>query len=409
MRISGTKNIYYPTIIINSYNIRNNIKVIKELSKKDIIVVLKSNAYGLNFNVIFDIIKDLVKKIAINNLREFFEYKVYEKVKDRVKVLLLFPEYNEYLISQSLEFKDILNFSIFSYEYFLFLREILLKRKVVLDVELEIDSGMNRTGIKYYEIDKIKEVLEFPFFNIKGVYTHLSGDGLERISFQLNNFKYFLDSVGNLPKCDIHILNSGGFLRLCQINNQLKNEINNNGFVLVDNSKSVNSKDFKNFLDVIDLSTSLRIGILIYGISPNYDLMELKNELNIRNSIKVKIPFIGVKKVLKGERVGYINEFINNFVNEDKLIALLFMGYSLFPFVNRLLFKVYDDEGSYITSSIGPMSMDITQIFIRKENLKEVYLIDDELTIEEQANGKVPVYNYLTGLNNGNKIDLIVE
>ena len=194
MRISRTKNISYPTVILNPYIIKNNIKIIRELTKKDLILVLKSNAYGLQFEIIFEIIKDLVNKIALNNLREFFEYKLYQKkLNNNFKVLLLFPEFDEYLISQAFNYKSIINFSVFSYEYFLFLKEILLKEKVVLDVELEIDTGMNRTGIKFNEINKINEILNFQFFNIKGVYTHLRSDDIYDIYFQLANFKYFLE------------------------------------------------------------------------------------------------------------------------------------------------------------------------------------------------------------------------
>ncbi len=396
MRISRTKNISYPTVIINPYIIKNNIKIIRELTKKDLILVLKSNAYGLKFEIIFEIVKDLVNKIALNNLREFFEYKLYQKkLNNNFKILLFFPEFDEYLISQALNYKNLINFSVFSYEYFLFLKEILLKEKLVLDVELEIDTGMNRTGIKFYETNKINEILNFEFFNIKGIYTHLRSDDIYDIYFQLTNFKYFLDNF-KIKNIDIHILNSAGVLRFIQYFYNINNDF--------DEIK------LKEFLDIIGLSNFVRIGILFYGIAPNYNLIDLKNNLRIDNAIKIKVPFIGVKEVLKNENVGYLNKDVNGVMQDNGLVALIYTGYSVLPFSKKLLFHVYDDIGDYITHSIGPMSMDITEILIRNQNLKEIYLIDNFLTLEEQAFiNSIPVYSYLTNLNSFNKIDFTLE
>ena len=402
MRISRTKNIYYPTVIIDTYIIKNNIKIIRELTKKDLIVVLKSNAYGLQFNIIFDIIKDLVNRIALNNLREFFEYEVYKKVSDNFKVLLLFPEFDENLVYQALPFKNIINFSVFSYEYFLFLKEILLKEKIVLDIELEIDSGMNRTGIKFFEIDKIKEILDFKFFNVKGIYTHLRSDNIYDIYYQLLNFKKFLDNFRG-RNWDIHILNSAGVLRFIQYFNNSNNLNDSNN---LDDLKGFNLREF---FSIINLSNLVRVGILVYGIAPNYELLNLKNQFNIKNSIKIKLPVIGIKEVLKSESVGYLNKYINGVVEEDSLVGLVYGGYSTFPFSKKLLFHVYDDKGDYITNSIGTMSMDVTEILIRNKNLKEVYLVDNVLNLEEQAfYNLLPVYNYLTNLNSNNKVDFFL-
>lgn len=398
MRISRTKNISYPTVILNPYIIKNNIKIIRELTKKDLILVLKSNAYGLQFEIIFEIIKDLVNKIALNNLREFFEYKLYQKkLNNNFKILLLFPEFDEYLISQAFNYKSIINFSVFSYEYFLFLKEILLKEKVVLDVELEIDTGMNRTGIKFNEINKINEILNFQFFNIKGVYTHLRSDDIYDIYFQLANFKYFLDNF-KIKDIDIHILNSAGVLRFIQY------------FYNINNFNTLDKINLRDFFNIIGLSNFIRIGILFYGIAPNYELLKLKNDLGIQNAIKIKLPFIGVKEVFKNENVGYLNKDVNGVMQDNGLVALVYTGYSVLPFSKKLLFHVYDDVQDYITYSIGPMSMDITEILIKNKNLKEIYLIDNTLTLEEQAfNNSIPVYSYLTSLNSFNKIDFILE
>ena len=168
--------------------------------------------------------------------------------------------------------------------------------------------------------------------------------------------------------------------------------------------------NLRDFFNIIGLSNFIRIGILFYGIAPNYELLKLKNDLGIQNAIKIKLPFIGVKEVFKNENVGYLNKDVNGVMQDNGLVALVYTGYSVLPFSKKLLFHVYDDVQDYITYSIGPMSMDITEILIKNKNLKEIYLIDNTLTLEEQAfNNSIPVYSYLTSLNSFNKIDFILE
>ena len=82
------------SLIIDLENIRKNIKLIKEITKKELMVVQKSNAYELNSQKIIPLLKEeKIKWIVYNKYIEYLKDKEEEwyKIPDNVVGVIVDP------------------------------------------------------------------------------------------------------------------------------------------------------------------------------------------------------------------------------------------------------------------------------------------------------------------------------
>lgn len=148
---------------------KNNIKKIQNyIGNKQIMPVIKANSYGTYINKRLDIINEF-DIVAVARADEAMKIRKqgYEK-----EILIL----NQPSIE---DIEDILKYNItVGLSEKTFLEE--LKKKIEeenkrVKVHLEIETGMNRTGIK---LNKLKEFIDSVKQNkniiVEGVYTHLS-------------------------------------------------------------------------------------------------------------------------------------------------------------------------------------------------------------------------------------------
>lgn len=173
-------------IIIDIDNIRNNIRLIRKKTKRDIICVVKSNAYGLGA-------RRIVKALLKENVNYFFFNKLHEylDVKDLLKN-------KNVIIFEPLSISDILK----HYEQNLILtinslgdlqRYKSTNRKI--RAHIQIDTGMNRFGVR--SINECKKIIENinDFILLDGIYTHFASnkDEYEYYNTQLDKFKKYLN------------------------------------------------------------------------------------------------------------------------------------------------------------------------------------------------------------------------
>jgi alanine racemase len=148
----------------------------------------------------------------------------------------------------------------------------LLKQKV--KIHLEIDTGMNRTGMR---IDTAAKVLEYirtePCFELKGVYSHLATADEQDNPFLMLQFKTFMQFIEeynllNDNQVICHLANSAGVAALPDTH-----------------------------LDMI------RPGILAYGYHPFAQMPAGLNAIKPCFAIKAKVAYF--KTVLAGQGVSY--------------------------------------------------------------------------------------------------------
>ena len=174
---------------INLNTFQENINKIREYigPNKDIMPVIKANAYGTHINKRIDIINNF-NIVAVALANEALELRNLGYNKD---IFILNGPYTD-------EIDKILDnnivFGLSSVE----LLEVLLNYNKKVRVHLEIETGMNRTGINVKDLDKfIKKIKTNKNIIVEGIYTHLSSADYdtEYTNRQISLFKEAVNKV----------------------------------------------------------------------------------------------------------------------------------------------------------------------------------------------------------------------
>lgn len=166
-----------------------------------------------------------------------------------------------------------------------------LNRK--LDVQIQVDSGMNRVGFLIENAyEAVQEILQLKNLNPVGIYSHFATSEIPHHKFairQVNAFKKFIsEAEANLHKFKYkHISNTGGVF---------------------------------NYED--DFFNLIRPGISLYGYYPAEEYYDEKTGLKPVMNFKSKVRYI--KKVPKGRSISYGRRY---YTNEDTYIASIPVGY----------------------------------------------------------------------------------
>lgn len=328
-----------------------NIDLIKEyVGNKNIMPVIKANAYGTYINKRIDIINK-------------FDIVAVALVDEAVELRRLGYQKNIFVLNQPSidEIQEIIKYNItigLSSEEFL--NKILNINKEI-NVHLEIETGMNRTGIQLGKLKYfIKKIKQAPNIKVEGVYTHLSSADYDvnYTNYQLNTFKEAVKIVKESFDNIIYIHSSAS-----------------NGLL--------NCKD--------KISNLVRPGIIIYG----YESFEnMKAKINVEPICKLKTNIIFIKEIKKGEAIGYSKKFISK---EKMKIATIPIGYA--DGFRRCLSNI----GEVVIRGkrakiIGNICMDSCMIDVTNiKNAKvgdEVYIWDNKsITVDEIAK-KCNTINY---------------
>lgn len=183
-------------LFVDLSNMATNINTIMKQTKKKLMVVLKSNAYGIGAKYLIPVLKHLaVEWIVLNKVSEYWEL---ASQLDDFKILIL-----ESLTARQIEAinNDHVVFSINSLND----AKVISLTKKKIHVHLRIDSGMHRLGIS--TIDVCQKVLSILMKNqnimIDGIYTHYASDEKENYYYQLQS-NCFKDFINLYPFKEIH-------------------------------------------------------------------------------------------------------------------------------------------------------------------------------------------------------------
>lgn len=304
-------------VSINSFN--KNISTIKKfVGSKKIIPILKANAYGTYINRRLDVINQFdIVAVAI--------------VDEAIELRNLGYEKEIFLLNQPsiLEIDDIVKYNItIGLSSIEFLNEVIKQNKKI-KVHLEIETGMNRTGVKLFDVDKfVQKIKENNNIIIDGVYTHFSSadSDFEYTKSQIEIFKKAVKIIKeNFDVTFVHSSASSGIL---------------------------------NFDDGI--SNAVRPGIIMYGfLSFDGSNKILKTEPICK--LKSRITFL--KELNKNESIGYGRSFITK---NKMLVATVPIGYAdgLKRNLSNLLEVIVNGAKTRIVGNIcmDSMMIDVTNI-----------------------------------------------
>lgn len=348
-----------PTVLeVSLDNFKYNLNKIREYLNNDklIIPVIKADAYGTEINSRIDIIKEF-KMVAVALTGEA----IYLRNIGFKNDILILNQPN------IIDIDDIINYrltvGVARLDFIKLLNDKIKEYKVdyKINVHIEIETGMNRTGFK---LDEIKENIELlkslDGINVEGIYSHLSSADNDKnyTNRQLEIFgmaKDYLLSMFDTVKF-IHIEASTGI-------------INYN----------------------IPYTNAVRPGIILYG----YEAIDNQNEkIDLKPVAKLKSTINFIKELDVGEKIGYSGSYVTD---RKTTVATIPVGYA--DGIPRAL----SNNGEVVVCGkkakiLGKICMDNFMIDIT--DIKEagigteIYIWDNEIITLEDVSKKAKTINY---------------
>lgn len=235
-------------IKINLKNLKSNFLEIKNKTNKNIIAVLKDNAYGHDLIHVAKLLSMLnVNMIALATFEEAISLR-----KNLIFTpILLFERCSYYRILSSYK----ITIAIQSLNH---LKEV-ISSQYPLSIHLEIETGFNRFGILENEIEEALKLISNSKLKLTGIYTHIASPFSK--NDQIKIFKSVLEKIPFLSKLAIHIRSSS----------------------YID--------------DNIEFENTIRVGLALYTLNNN-------------QVMSINAPVLRCKKVNAGDIVSYNNEVI---------------------------------------------------------------------------------------------------
>ena len=277
---------------INLNNLENNINEIRKTipSKTKIMAVVKANAYG---HGIIDISKKLeqigIQDFAVATLQEAITLR-QNRIKGNILILGFTSIENlHYVIDY-----DLIQ-TIVDEEYAKKILNLSYNKKI--KVHIKVNTGMNRIGINYKNINFIKELYLSNKIDVLGIFSHLSvsdSNDQEDIDFTKMQISRFNDLIKKL-KTDMidvgktHLQSSYGILNYPEL-----------------------EYDY------------VRPGIIMYGIHSEKN-MTTKVKLNIKPILSLKAKITDVKEINENDSVSYGRKYI---ALQREKIASVSIGYA---------------------------------------------------------------------------------
>ena len=332
-----------PTVMeVDLSALKNNISEIKKyIGNKELMPIIKANAYGTHVNKIVSIFKEF-NIVGVATIKEGINLR---KLGFKKEIFIL----NQPSID---ELDEIVKYSLtIGLSSFEFLQEA-LKRNVKIKVHLELETGMNRTGINLLDIEKFLQNIT-QNIKVEGIYTHLSSADFdeEYTKEQLNKFEYGVKKIKDkIPSIKyIHSLASSGIL---------------------------------NYLS--EKTNLVRPGIILYGYYPSE---HIEKNLNLKPICKLKTKIVFLKEVSENSSISYSRNYITN---QKTKVATIPIGYAdgLTRTLSNKGYVVINNKKCKILGNICMDScmVDVTEI----NNVKigeDVYIWDNNIIkLEEIAN-----------------------
>lgn len=268
-----------------------NMKNIKKLvNNKDVIAVIKADAYGHGaLDIAPVLIENGASRFAVAVITEALEL-INGGIKCPIMILGYTPlEFGEDLINNNIEQ------TVYDLNYAKKLSEIAIKLGKTAKIHIALDTGMGRIGFIPNE-ESLKDVLEISKLKgieIVGIFTHFSTSDEKDKEYTNMQFKKIKDFNEELIKNGLnikikHVSNSGAIIDLPET-----------------------------YLDAV------RAGIILYGYYPSNEVK--KEQLKIEPALTLKTKVAHIKTLDKDMYVSYGRKFKTN---RESIIATIPIGYA---------------------------------------------------------------------------------
>ena len=351
---------------INKSNLEKNLKIVRSINK-NLICVIKDNAYGLGIeNILPILLENKCDYFAVAYIEEAVKIqKLLENLKlknqnNKIKVMTLNyvkPENVEYAIKNNIEL-TVFNFSQLL-DYLKILDEFF--ENTTLKIHIKVNSGMNRLGFDENEILELVEIIkkyEINFLNNKSK-NKTSKNRLEVISI----FSHISDAE-NQVETENQVEKYEKILKIFSQNNVRYKYSHLQASPLLFKYGKKYNYDFA------------RIGMALYGMEP------LSTDVGLLDVITVKSKIINIRNVKKNDKVSYGSKGI---VKHDSKIGIVAIGYA-----HGLQKQIENSNKAYILVNgqkakiIGEICMDM--IFVDLTNIENVKMNDEVVIIGSQEN-----------------------
>ena len=343
---------------INKSNLEKNLKIVRSINK-NLICVIKDNAYGLGIeNILPILLENKCDYFAVAYIEEAVKIqKLLENLKlknqnGKIKVMALNyvkPENVGDAIRNNIEL-TVFNFSQLL-DYLKILDEFF--ENMTLKIHIKVNSGMNRLGFDENEILELVEIIKKYNLNNK------SKNRLEIISI----FSHISDAE-NQAETEKQVEKYEKILKIFSQNNVRYKYSHLQASPLLFKYGKKYNYDFA------------RIGMALYGMEP------LSTDVGLLDVITVKSKIINIRNVKKNDKVSYGSKGI---VKHDSKIGIVAIGYA-----HGLQKQIENSNKAYILVNgqkakiIGEICMDM--IFVDLTNIENVKMNDEVVIIGSQEN-----------------------
>ena len=353
---------------INKSNLEKNLKIVRSINK-NLICVIKDNAYGLGIeNILPILMENKCDYFAVAYIEEAVKIqKLLENLKlknqnGKIKVMALNyvkPENVGDAIRNNIEL-TVFNFSQLL-DYLKILDEFF--ENMTLKIHIKVNSGMNRLGFDKNEILELVKIVKKYNLNNK------SKNRLEIISI----FSHISDAE-NQAETEKQVEKYEKILKIFSQNNvRYKYSHLQASPLLFKYGKKYNY----NFA---------RIGMALYGMEP------LSTDVGLLDVITVKSKIINIRNVKKNDKVSYGSKGI---VKHDSKIGIVAIGYA-----HGLQKQIENSGEAYVLVNgqkakiIGEICMDM--IFVDLTNIENVKMNDEVVIIGSQKNAENGIVEKIT-------------
>ena len=353
---------------INKSNLEKNLKIVRSINK-NLICVIKDNAYGLGIeNILPILLENKCDYFAVAYIEEAVKIqKLLENLKlenqnGKIKVMSL-----NYVKPENVgdAIRNNIELTVFNFSQLLDYLKILddFFENMTLKIHIKVNSGMNRLGFDENEILELVEIIKKYNLNNK------SKNRLEIISI----FSHISDAE-NQAETERQVEKYEKILKIFSQNNVRYRYSHLQASPLLFKYGKKYNYDFA------------RIGMALYGMEP------LSTDVGLLDVITVKSKIINIRNVKKNDKVSYGSKGI---VKHDSKIGIVAIGYA-----HGLQKQIENSGEAYVLVNgqkakiIGEICMDM--IFVDLTNIENVKMNDEVVIIGSQENAENGIVEKIT-------------